>query len=195
MKADFYLCLGVSRQADAESIKRAYRKIAKSCHPDMEGAGGDASRFQELQEAYETLSDTEKRRQYDERLKSKERRTREPNFQREDRFSTDADTFFFDSQAVDFEAILSLREAREGVSCQLPVQVATRCHWCTGPLPHRRFFCSKCGGTGRIQKNCFLPLNIPSGIKNGSVLTLNIQSMPAMRVRVLVNEGLASFMS
>ncbi len=59
---DFYSILGVDRTADQETIKRAYRKLAAQNHPDR---GGDTNRFQEIQGAYDTLSDPQKRAQYD----------------------------------------------------------------------------------------------------------------------------------
>jgi molecular chaperone DnaJ len=72
MADNFYIRLGISRNADKASIKRAYRNIAKSCHPDVEGSCGDPGRFRDLQEAYETLADTEKRKEYDAHLAREE---------------------------------------------------------------------------------------------------------------------------
>lgn len=63
-KKDYYQVLGASREASAEEIKKAYRKLAKQLHPDRAN-GGDATRFKEATEAYEVLSDPEKRLQYD----------------------------------------------------------------------------------------------------------------------------------
>jgi len=60
---DAYNILGVERHATDEDIKRAYRKLAAKHHPDREG--GDTAKFQEIQSAYETLSDPGKRSQYD----------------------------------------------------------------------------------------------------------------------------------
>lgn len=60
--ADYYNTLGVSKQANADEIKRAYRKLASQHHPDK---GGDTKKFQEIEEAYRTLSDPDKRAQYD----------------------------------------------------------------------------------------------------------------------------------
>ena len=64
MTRDYYVILGISRGADPGQIKQAYRKIAKQCHPDAAPAG-DPHRFREVQEAYETLSDQNRRRRYD----------------------------------------------------------------------------------------------------------------------------------
>jgi molecular chaperone DnaJ len=64
---DYYEVLGVARDASPEEIKRAFRRLAKRYHPDTyEGDKGEAERrFREISEAYEVLSDQEKRAQYD----------------------------------------------------------------------------------------------------------------------------------
>lgn len=60
--SDYYSTLGVSKTANQEEIKKAYRKLASQHHPDR---GGNKERFQEIQAAYDTLSDPDKRSQYD----------------------------------------------------------------------------------------------------------------------------------
>lgn len=60
---DFYDVLGVSKGASDEEIKRAYRKLAHQHHPDK--GGGDETKFKEINEAYQVLSNKEKRSQYD----------------------------------------------------------------------------------------------------------------------------------
>ncbi len=63
---DYYEVLGVSRAATEEQIKAAYRKLARKFHPDLNpGDKAAEERFKELQEAYEVLSDAEKRKKYD----------------------------------------------------------------------------------------------------------------------------------
>ena len=61
----FYDVLGVERNASDEEIKKAFRKLAVKYHPDR---GGDEAKFKEISEAYETLSNPEKRKQYDQML-------------------------------------------------------------------------------------------------------------------------------
>jgi len=65
-KKDYYELLGVDRDADQKEIKKAYRKLAKKYHPDMNQDGEDTSeKFKEISEAYEILSDPDKRARYD----------------------------------------------------------------------------------------------------------------------------------
>ena len=64
--ADFYIVLGVERQASTEDIRRAYRKLARKYHPDINpGDQLAAAQFRRIAEAYETLSDPDRRRLYD----------------------------------------------------------------------------------------------------------------------------------
>jgi len=60
--ADYYSSLGVDKKASQDEIKKAFRKKAHEHHPDK---GGDAAKFKEINEAYQTLSDPQKRQQYD----------------------------------------------------------------------------------------------------------------------------------
>src|SRR5438093_2387898 len=63
---DLYSVLGIDRKASAEEVKKAYRKLARKYHPDRnQGDKESEERFKEVQEAYDTLSDPEKRKQYD----------------------------------------------------------------------------------------------------------------------------------
>lgn len=84
--SDAYTILGVARGATEDEIKRAYRKLAGQHHPDK---GGDTAKFQEIQSAYETLSDPVKRQQHD-----------NPN-PFNDQFSNSGFEFHFDGAAGD----------------------------------------------------------------------------------------------
>src|SRR6516162_1674588 len=63
---DYYKILGVDKNASAEEIKKAYRKLARKYHPDLNPNDKEANRkFQQINEANEVLSDPEKRKKYD----------------------------------------------------------------------------------------------------------------------------------
>lgn len=64
-KRDYYEILGVSKDASKDEIKRAYRKLSKQYHPDINKEPGADEKFKEISEAYEVLSDDTKRAQYD----------------------------------------------------------------------------------------------------------------------------------
>ncbi len=63
---DYYSILDVDRKASQQEIKKAYRKLARKYHPDVnQGDKGSVEKFQEINEAHEVLSDPEKRQKYD----------------------------------------------------------------------------------------------------------------------------------
>jgi len=66
---DYYVVLGIAEDADDETIRSAFRALARQYHPDV-GAGSSSVEFQRAREAYETLVDPERRRRYDRQLRS-----------------------------------------------------------------------------------------------------------------------------
>src|SRR3982074_3631174 len=67
IEKDYYAALGVTKDAPANEIKKAYRKLARELHPDKNPGNSTAeARFKEVSEAYDVLSDDTKRQEYDE---------------------------------------------------------------------------------------------------------------------------------
>jgi curved DNA-binding protein CbpA len=103
-----YLVLGVPRTASAGAIRTAFRGLARRYHPDA-GAGSSEQRFREIVEAYETLSDPERRREYDAGLRPVTSRWSEPLTSRPEplfspgvpRASRPADMWVYHDDAVD----------------------------------------------------------------------------------------------
>ncbi len=166
VKRDYYDVLGVGRDADSSTVKKAFRRLARELHPDVSEAPDADERFKEVVEAYEVLSSSERRELYDrygfEGLRS-------GGFvptafdlgSLSDLFSA----FFGDDlfaaagrgrrgADVGAELTIDLAEAAQGVTRSVAFQVATSCETChgsglepgTAPVS-----CPQCGGRGRLQ--------------------------------------------
>jgi curved DNA-binding protein len=126
---DYYDALGVPRDASEEDIRRAYRRLARQYHPDVNKAPDAEDRFKAISEAYEVLRDSEKRSLYDrfgESSKAGQDVSDAPGFGGDDGFSEFFESLFgrsraagfegFSTRARDVEAVLdlSLEEAASG---------------------------------------------------------------------------------
>jgi len=165
---DYYAILGVSRDADKDELKKAYRRLAIQYHPDRNPGNKEAEeRFKEIAEAYDVLSDPEKRELYD---KYGEAGLRGRGFEVDpnDLFSQFMDMFgggledlfgFGGRRASargrdhQVQVRVTLREAASGVDREVKVRQEQPCSSCGGTgaapeSPPER--CRACGGRGRI---------------------------------------------
>jgi molecular chaperone DnaJ len=160
---DFYDVLGVTKKAPADEIKKAYRKLARKYHPDRNPDDPSAEgRFKEVQEAYDTLSDPEKRKQYDAGgmfAGFGRGAAGGPGFASDlgDIFSS----FFGRGRGggpspargrdLETDLHLSFQQAMEGAQMPVPVTKAAACSTCggTGAAPGTSpIVCPRCGGRG-----------------------------------------------
>jgi molecular chaperone DnaJ len=138
---DYYEVLGVPRDADEETIRRAYVDAVRDCHPDVSDTPEDEARFRSLSQAYEVLSRPDSRELYD----------RYGYRGRGNSSSPGAATWGERGSAVLTEIELRDYEAREGTSRVIRYAAAVPCAECGGagsagdPDPG----CKECGGTGR----------------------------------------------
>jgi molecular chaperone DnaJ len=176
-KKDYYQILGVQRNASAEEIKKAYRKMALQHHPDRNRDKPEAEeRFKEASEAYSVLGNGEKRKIYDQYG---------AEGLRMGGGSSDSG-FFSDSTFADFgdilgdlfgfgqsfsggrqqrqgprkgrdlglEIVLTLEESFLGIEKEIAVEREINCHDCDGSASEpgkQADICSKCGGTGNVR--------------------------------------------
>ena len=168
-RRDYYELLGIARDADDAEIKRAFRRLARELHPDVSEAPDADQRFREVVEAYEVLSNRERRQIYD---RFGHEGLRSGGFQPStfdlgdlsDLFSA----FFGDDlfgvagragrgRGADIAALveIELAEAARGTTREVPFDVAVPCARCggDGAEPGTSVVaCPTCGGTGRLRQ-------------------------------------------
>jgi DnaJ-class molecular chaperone len=178
---DFYRILGVPRNATTDVIERAYQRLARRLHP-RSGRTHDALR--DVQQAYETLSDAERRQRYDETLHAPapgEARTalRAPAGGRVLRRPALPAT-------ISGEILLSPDEARAGGSLALDLAVSTSCPSC-GRTGGAALGCGRCGGDGRIDRRLPIAVRVPAGVREGAVFQLRVDEPDVSAVLLTVH--------
>jgi len=181
----YYQILGVSEDARPDEIKHAYRRLVRQLHPDLTGSD-TASPLRQVIQAYETLSDEQRRRSYDQDLATR-RRPPAPELNHR--------AWFADEIAIDFpsisevanrirdaflgadetadeslsaEILLSRREAFDGVTVPLEVPVRSTCPLCGGRGESWMEPCRGCAGTGAWHLPHRVRLSVPAGVADGT---------------------------
>lgn len=194
---DYYDVLGVSPDASADEIRRAYRQLARRYHPDISG-DERAVAFLEAARAYETLADPRRRQSYD-----AERSGRAAPA------ATGRADWFADEVAIDFpsvsdlldrmrysffgataeeelsaEIILSPLEATEGTTIPVGIPVRQTCRRCGGRGETWQECCHLCGGCGDIRAFHDVELRVPAGMRGGERFRFSVMPPGAPLTRV-----------
>jgi DnaJ-class molecular chaperone len=162
---DYYQLLGVPRDASTTAIERAFRRLARRL--DEVRALGGTDTFAELQAAYETLTDTERRRRYDDALG------------RDDRAALSEWAFVrrpaagdlrrpFAPASLTAELVLGSEEAAAGTLLSLDVPVTANCDECGG-TGGSVFGCGRCQGEGKVARRLPVHVHVPPGLREGAV--------------------------
>lgn len=163
---DYYKILGVSKDASQDEIKKAFRKLARKYHPDLNPGDKTAEeKFKEINEAYAVLGDPQKRTEYDRAGTAYEfpgfERFQWPGFEE----SFDFGDIFGDIFGTRFRAAehyargedilmgveLTLEDAFTGVTRPISITRTVNCDACNGTGAEASQTCQECRGTGKIQ--------------------------------------------
>ena len=165
---DYYTTLGIERTATDAEIKKAFRKLAQQWHPDVNTDAGAQERFKEINEAYQILSDPQRRQTYDRFGKAGLGADGGPAFDPSS-FGSFSDIFdaFFGGTAggsrrghptagsdLRYDLRITFEEAVRGVEKEIEFPVYGRCDTCsgTGAKPGTTpVTCDNCGGRGEIR--------------------------------------------
>lgn len=182
---DYYEILGVSKDASADEIKSAYRRLAKKYHPDINKEPNAATKFKEINEAYEVLGDDKKRSNYDQFGSADGQGFNFGGGAGGFNFTGDFGDIFGDifshfgggrtsrvsERGEDIEVLLtiSFEEAVFGVTKEINISRIEKCDSCngTGAKNGKEYStCSTCGGSGRVryQQNTLFGTTIREGV-------------------------------
>jgi len=185
-RKNLYKILGVSRDASPAAIRSAYRRLARRLHPDTGGTEGGVLTFQDLQAAYETLSDAERRRRYDETLDQREPQRRPPAMWRLRIEPRNDLRRPLEAGCVSGEVLLSREEAAAGGLLPLEVPFAATCAGCAG-TGGAVFDCARCLGEGRILQRLPLSVRIPRGVRDGAVFQIAVHDEGLRTILITVH--------
>ena len=190
MNGDCYSILGVPAAATTEEIRAAYRRLARQYHPDLNAGPEAEARMKEINHAYATLSDPQRRRHYDiygvsqpaavEPTRRSRQNGARPTANRSSRSPTHSPSSPRRGDDIEAALLITRREARQGMRKVFPVTRTETCQRCrgTGFEPEETLEsdqCWRCGGEQRLRRELWLSATIPAGVADGRRLRLRGQ--------------------
>jgi molecular chaperone DnaJ len=191
MSEDLYKLLGLRRDASLDEIKKAYRQLAKQHHPDRtQNNPQDTEIFKAVAVAFATLSNPQKRAEYDRRLTTTEHRHGRARTQRAgatasefsrqhtpfgdilEEFFSGLDGWSRERDERLLEITLTKEEARTGVTVPVDIPWKTQCLLCQGTGLAPFSICRGCRGSGLSQGARRFTLTVPPGVASGTAQRL-----------------------
>lgn len=180
---DPYAELGVPKDATAEQIKSAYRKLAMKHHPDRNpGDKASEERFKRVSSAHEILSDPARRSEHDARASnpfadgfrfhSGSRRSGGPDPFADMFGDVFSDVFSRRSSGLSVEASLSLSQAAFGAEVDIPYAASGPCPACNGSGLSAGRHCPSCRGSGSARSEAVFRARVPPGSRDGDSLRI-----------------------
>jgi molecular chaperone DnaJ len=190
---DYYDVLGVSSDAGADEIKRAYRQLARRYHPDISGDDRGTA-FLEASRAYEVLRDPVRRHAYDGRLAAASRSDWLADEVAIDFPSVASvldrmrDSFFGGPRAaaLSAEIVVTPQEAFWGALVPLHVPLRRTCPRCGGRGEVWAEWCSTCVGAGEVSAKHEMRLRVPAGVREGTRFRFSVSPQGAPQTLVEV---------
>lgn len=181
----YYELLGVPEGASESEIKAAYRRLARQHHPDS-GRPGDVDRFREVQEAYETLSDPEKRKRYDRARGNSVPVSWTGGFA--EPLAPFREVFARERRVepLDLDLVLSEEEAARGREVILEMSRDVVCRECGGSGFGFYGWCPGCRGEGAVRMHERVRFRIPPGAESGTVVVARARDGSRVRARIRV---------
>lgn len=208
MPQDYYIELGVPRNAADKEVKTAYRRLARRYHPDVNTSDPDAeARFKRVNEAYQVLSDPKTRRDYDqygdnwkhaEQMRASDGRGagfRRSRGAHRGSGGIGLDDLFGDfglgnafgrsqRQSLQTNVQITLEEAFAGAKRNITIQGASLCKECTGTGIDGTVLCSYCGGSGTSQMPRTLEVTLPKGTDSGDRIRVRPDDRTELNIEV-----------
>ena len=208
MPQDYYIELGVPRNAADKEVKAAYRRLARRYHPDVNKSDPDAeTRFKRVNEAYQVLSDPKTRRDYDqygdnwkhaEQMRANDGRGggfRRSRGGHQGFGGIGIDDLFGDfglgnafgrsqRQTLSTNVQITLEESFAGSKRNITIQGSSTCKECSGTGIDGTVLCSYCGGSGTSQMPRTLEVTIPKGTESGDRIRVRPDDRTELTIEV-----------
>lgn len=198
MLPDYYHALDLPPDASLSQIKSAYRRLSLEHHPDRTGRADDDAQFRRIKEAYETLSDAQRRAEYD-RQRRRPQRSGSPGRSGpiEEVGPRRAKSHFSPPSVsspgtLDLEVVLSPAEVIRGGRLPLQIPLTVACPSCHGSGQIGFWICPACDGEGATAAAARLDVLLPSRLREGQVVPIFLrQGIPGgllLRLHIHVGE-------